>query len=30
VVDAITANGGKARFAAADLSHPAGPDDRLS
>jgi len=27
VVDAITAEGGKARFAAADLSHPAGLDD---
>jgi NAD(P)-dependent dehydrogenase (short-subunit alcohol dehydrogenase family) len=27
VVDGITADGGKARFAAADLSHPAGPDD---
>jgi NAD(P)-dependent dehydrogenase (short-subunit alcohol dehydrogenase family) len=27
VVDAITAEGGKARFAAADLSHPAGIDE---
>jgi NAD(P)-dependent dehydrogenase (short-subunit alcohol dehydrogenase family) len=27
VVDAITAEGGKARFAAADLGDPAGPDD---
>jgi NAD(P)-dependent dehydrogenase (short-subunit alcohol dehydrogenase family) len=27
VVDAITAEGGKARFVAADLSHPEGPGD---
>src|SRR5690242_4972456 len=27
VVDAITAEGGKARFVAADLSHPDGVDD---
>ena len=29
VVDTITAEGGKARFAAADLSDPAGPDDLI-